>query len=174
HVSGSPQTINVTYNVAGLSANPDRVAFFATTGSNPASKTIALAMAGGSASWTSAIGVATTTNWLSLTPSSGVLNSAAPSQTVTLNVNTTTLTEGVYTANVWFTDGGSLAKLVAVTLILSNPTANFVSPYVVPAGVPGDVVIRGHGFAALTNTLVVQLNGTPITASVVSDTEIQA
>ena len=174
HVAGSPQTINVAYNVAGLSANPDRLAFFATTGSNPASKTITLAMAGGSASWTSHISVGMTTNWLSATPSSGLLNSSAPSQIVTLNVNTTALSEGVYTGGVQFTNGGSLAKWIGVTLILSNPMVNFVSPYVVPAGVPGDVIIRGHGFARLTNTLVVQLNGTPITASVVSDTEIQA
>jgi hypothetical protein len=61
-------------------------------------------------------------------------------------------------------------------LSVGDPSVNFVAPYVVPAGVGGNVIIRGRGFAALNpGTLSVQFNTTAAaTASIVSDTEIQA
>ena len=168
HVAGSPKTITVTYNVVGLSSTPGRLAFFTTAGSNPSSKTITLALGGGAASWTSSTDQA----WLSVSPVSGSLNSS--SQTVTLNVNSAALPAGFYNATATFT-AGSLTTSVAVTLTVSNPSVDFVSPYVVPAGVPADVIIRGHGFAGLvSNNLSVQFGSTTATASVVSDTEIHA
>src|SRR6185503_5184278 len=176
HVAGSPKTINVTYNVAGLSSMPAQLDFSATTGSNPPSKTSTLAIAGGSASWVSSISYSPSgINWLSVNPASGALTPSAASQTLTFTANTAGLAAGVYNATATFSSGGSLTASVTVTLSIGDPGVNFVAPYVVGSGVSGTVIIRGRGFAALNpSTLSVQVNSTPVTASIVSDTEIHA
>src|SRR5436190_3505232 len=178
HAAGSPKTINVTYNIAGLSSTPAQLAFFATTGTNPAPKTVALAISGGGNGWTSSIAhpPATPTNWLSLSPSSGTLNSGTAPQTVTFNVNTIGLTPGIYNATATFSGIPGLSAHVAVTLSIGDPGVNFVSPYSAPAVASGSVLIRGRCFAALyASTLAVRFNSTAtVSAVVVNDTEILA
>src|SRR5207237_8277850 len=63
-----------------------------------------------------------------------------------------------------------------LTYIVADPSVNFVSPYVVPAGTGGDVIIRGYGFSALhPAALSVQFNSIPaVSAVIASDTEIKA
>ena len=121
HVAGSPKTITVSYNVLGLSSTPAQLAFFATAGSNPSSKTTTLALAGGTGSWTAS----TNQSWLSVSPTSGTLNSSA--QTVTFNVDSSALTAGIYNATATFT-ANSVNTSVAVTLTVSNPSVDFVWP----------------------------------------------
>ncbi|HXU42776.1 MAG TPA: BACON domain-containing carbohydrate-binding protein [Burkholderiales bacterium] len=175
HVAGSPKTINVTYTVTAaptLTSTPPTIEFVTTTGNLPGSKTITLALSSGSLPWTAgAPNYAGTSGWLNVTPTSGTLN---PSQVVTFDVTDASTAE-VRTATVTFT-AGALTKVVPVSLVINDPRANFVSPYVVPAGSGGNVIIRGYGFSTLIpGSEQVLFGATPATAvSVISDTEIHA
>ncbi|MHB8728449.1 MAG: hypothetical protein ACYC9K_05360 [Sulfuricaulis sp.] len=53
------------------------------------------------------------------------------------------------------------------------PIVRFVAPYVVSAGVPGTVIIRGQGFQQFSIAGVVFGNSSPSPAIVLSDTEIE-
>src|SRR5207245_5731740 len=94
---------------------------------------------------------------------------------LTFNVNPAGLPAGVHSAAVTFSAPPSFSTRMTVTFFVGDPSVNFVAPYVVPAGGPGDVIIRGRGFSALSPDLSVQFNSTPaLSAVVVSDTEIHA
>jgi len=170
--AGSPKIIPITYTVtpfAGLTITPANIDFVTRTGALPAAKTATLAQSSGSALWTSVTNYTSgTTGWLG--PMSGTLN---PSDTVTFNVTDASTAE-VREATVTFT-AGAFTKTVPVSLVINDPRANFVSPYVVPANSTGNVIIRGYGFSTLTGPIQVLFGATPATTAFVSsDTEIGA
>lgn len=175
-VAGSPKTINVTYNVRGLSVTPAQLTF-SSTGANPAMQTATLAATGGAPSYTWQVSYSpSATDWLQVRPSSGTPDLSNGPQTVMFSVNAAGLPAGVYGATVRFTNSPSFSPAMTVTLLVSDPSVNFVAPYVVPAGAGGNVIIRGRGFSGLSpDSLAVQFNSTTaVSAVVVSDTEIRA
>lgn len=171
-ISGSPQTINVTYTITGLGVSSSTLDFASNINETPTPQNVTLSLTpGGSASWTSSVNYTSgTSGWLALTPSSGTLN---PSQTIALSVNAPPGSAEVRTATVTFTSG-TLTQNVTVFYNITAPSTNFVAPYVVPAGAGGDVIVRGHGFSALNApSTTVQFGAlAPQAASVVSDNEI--
>jgi hypothetical protein len=176
HAPGSPKTINVTYNVLGLSVTPEQLTF-SSTGANPGTQTATIAVTDGSPSYTWRVSYSpSVTDWLRVTPSGGTPDVSKGPQTLTFNVNAAGLPAGVHSATVTFNTSASVIARMAVTLFVGDPSVNFVAPYVVPAGGSDNVIIRGRGFSALSpDTLSVRFNSTPATAAVViSDTEIRA
>jgi hypothetical protein len=170
-VPGSPKIINVTYTVSGpptLTSSLATVDFATTTGVLPAAKNLNLSLSTGTAAWTSNVQYLTGANgWLVLTPSSG----PTLPQPISLSVNSAA-TPGTHTASVTFSAGG-LDKVVPVTLTVSDPTVNFVSPYVGTTNVGGDVIIRGFGFSS--SGLAVNFGSDAATSvNFVSETEILA
>ena len=66
--------------------------------------------------------------------------------------------------------GGSPATISVQYVVKSNVTAQTVSPYVVPSGAAGTIILRGSGFSS---PMSVSLGGTAATnVSVVSDSEL--
>jgi hypothetical protein len=171
-ISGSPQLVSVTYTVAANPAPSVSVTpgFLNFTGDG--TQSVSVSSNQGSVAYTTAINYTPvpSNNWLSV-PANGTL----PDNTVNFVVSTTGLAAGSYAATVTFTAGGA-TKDVSVTLTVTTPGVNFVSPYVAIAGVAGEVILRGNGFSALNAGLTtVQFGGTPATAvSIDSDTQIRA
>jgi hypothetical protein len=174
-IAGTPQAITVTYNVLGLSVTPAQLTF-SSADAIPATQTARLAVNGSASSYTTQINYSpSVTDWLQVKPSSGTPDLSNGSQTLTLNVNAAGLPAGVHSAKVTFSAPPSFSTRMTVTFFVGDPSVNFVAPYVVPASGPGDVIIRGRGFSALSPDLSVQFNSTPApSAVVVSDTEIHA
>jgi hypothetical protein len=172
---GSPKVIPITYTVTpftGLRFDPLAIDFVTRTGGLPASKLGSLRQSSGSSPWTASTSYTSgAAGWLSMSPPSGTLN---PTQDINFNVTDTSSAE-VREATVTFT-AGALTKTVPVSLVINAPRANFVSPYVVPAGSAGNVIIRGYGFSTLAaGALQVRFGATPATTAFVStDTEIGA
>jgi len=167
-VPGSPKTIAVTYTVTALpslSATPTFLSFQAADGVAPAPQSVNLATTGAAGNWTSTIAYITgiPTGWLSLTPPN------AGSLPASVSFQPGAVAAGTYTAEVTFT-AGSLSTMVPVSLTVSPRGVNFVAPYVSTSNVPGDVVIRGHGFTGATS---VSFGATSVNVTPVSDSEIR-
>src|SRR5260221_2934081 len=135
---GTPKTIQVTYNVAGLSVTPRQLTF-SSTGSNPAMQTATLAVTGVASTYATQISYSpSATDWLQVKPRSGTPNLALGQQTLTFNVNAAGLPAGVHGAAVTFTSPPSFSVSMTVTLFVCDPRVNFVAPYVVSAGAGGN------------------------------------
>ncbi|MBL8216221.1 MAG: hypothetical protein JNK87_36210 [Bryobacterales bacterium] len=117
----TPQVVPITLNVIAapnITVTPQSLTYTATTsGGNPASQTIQLASTGANVPFTAATTVSGgAPNWLTVTPTSGTTPT-----TLTVGVNTSTLTPGTYTGTVTITTG--LAPInIPVTLTLSAVT----------------------------------------------------
>ena len=181
HVPGSPKTIHVTYTVDGLSVTPAQLTF---SSAGPATQTATIASIYtprapyGAYTWQT-IYSPSVSNWLQVRPSSGTPDLAGGPQTLEFTANAAGLPVGVYSATVTFNIRNSYAIFNApltVTMLVGDPSANFVAPYVVQAGVAGNVIVRGRGFSSLNpDGLSVQFSSSAaITAAIVSDTEIRA
>jgi hypothetical protein len=126
-VSGSPQTVAVTFVVSGaapvLSATPTSVNFAATAGgANPAQQNISIANnGGGTLNWSAS----KSQSWLTLSAASG----SAPAS-LGLSVATGSLTAGTYTDTVTITSAGvsGSPQTVAVTFVVSAPPVLSASP----------------------------------------------
>ena len=170
-------TIDVTYRVHGLSVTPAYLIFSSTTGTDPEVQTASLAITGDPEAYTWQINYSpSVTEWLQVRPASGTPDLSHGPQTLNFNVNAAGLRAGVHSATVTFSTASGFRAPVTVTLSVADPRADFVAPYVVTAGSGGKVILRGHGFSALSpESLSVQFNSTPaLSATVVSDTEIRA
>ncbi len=146
-LSGSPQTITVSYTVSGLSASSSTVNLSALETLGSAAAPIDLSNAAGSASWTSSIaytGVGPS-GWLTLTPPS------APSLPATINFSGGPLAPGTYTATATLS-AGTDSLPVGVTYIVIKaltPAPASLSYTIGDAPVPGDLT-RDVTFAATT------------------------
>lgn len=175
-IAGSPKSINITYTVHGVSVTPSQLTF-SSSGSNPPGQTATLAVTSGAPSYTWQISYSpSVAGWLQITPSGGTADLSGGPQSVVFTAAAAGMPAGVYSAVVTFSTASSFSTRMTVTLLVGDPSVNFVAPYVVPAGATGEVIIRGRGFSALsTGALSVQFNSTPaVSATVVSDTEIRA
>ena len=176
-VPGSPKTINVTYTVGAaptLSAAPASVNFESNIGATPASQNVSLSISSGTQAWSaSVVNVTGTSGWLNVTPSAGTLTAGTP-QTLTFSVSSPPTIAETRSVNVVIS-AASTTKTIPVTFVINDAAVNFVSPYVLPTGAGGNVIVRGHGFSALNSgSATVQFGAlAPTTATVVSDTEIR-
>lgn len=95
--------------------------------------------------------------------------------TVTVdNTQISTLRNGTHTATI--TLGSSTAGVsdwtVPVTLVVNLPQVNYVAPYTSLAGVAGQVIVRGSGFAGITSENVMFGTNAATSMNVISDTEM--
>ncbi|MBA2285508.1 MAG: zinc ribbon domain-containing protein [Ktedonobacteraceae bacterium] len=111
--------LSVTFTVqAGcITATPNTLNFTMTTGGNaPPAQTVIASNCGALGNWSASMQLQTTTQWLSLNPGSGILNSRATrSVSVVPTSIATGLKPGTYTGKLLFVSGSSLAT-VSVTL----------------------------------------------------------
>lgn len=118
--TNSPQTINVTVNVAeappAISLAPASLSFSAAAGgANPASQTLSISNSGGGTLvWSASSSQA----WLSISPASGKTSSGA-NATATVSVNIANLSVGVYTGTIQVVDPNAANSPQSVTVALT-------------------------------------------------------
>ena len=174
-VSGSPQTIDVSYAIsagATLSSAPKGVGIVTSADTSAPAQTISLTSTDTSATpWTSSVTYVAggASGWLTV-PGSG----SAPGG-VQLGVGALPL--GSYRAVVTFTPtGGGTAASLLVVAVSHSAGVRYVAPYVAVSGLPGSVILRGSGFAALApaQTQVLVGGSAATNVQVLSDSEITA
>ena len=171
-VSGSPQIINVTYNITGIKSSTANLTYNIGNAPVAGDLTRSFNVTGFPAqTWT----ITDNMPWLDLTPTTG---SAPAAVSVSANLAATPLDElnnGTFSGTVTLTPMTGAPVLIPVTLNVSRTQVSYVAPYVAQTGVAGDVIIRGDNFNAITPTGV--RFGTVDDATsftVVSNTEIRA
>lgn len=124
---GATQTLAVSMTVntapANLWLSTASLAFSGTPVQNPASQNVVIQNSGGQAlNWTSGTSTMDGVNWLSITPSGGLLGPHL-SAILSVRVNTHNLTPGNYQGTLNFSYAGGSAQQVAVTLAVNAPPA---------------------------------------------------
>lgn len=155
-----------------LAVSPTALSFSATQGgANPAAKTLSISNAGGGTlSWTAA----SSTNWLSVSPSSG-----SGAATLTVSANSSGLAAGTYNGTITAAASGAQGSPVAVPVTLAITSATItvnslaVSPNPVTggAGSTGTVTLSG---AAPSGGRVVALASNKAAASVPASVTVPA
>jgi hypothetical protein len=118
HISGSPKTINVTYNVRGVTASQGRVTFRAVEGTVPAAQQITFSN-NTTTNWTAALGYASgdaVTGWLTMTP-----NGAATQGAQQLTFNAAAVNKpGIYSATIVTSAGNHQFNIQAIYEVTPN------------------------------------------------------
>jgi hypothetical protein len=171
-IAGSPQTVNVTYTVAGVGASIAGLTYTIGNSAVAADYSQTFNVLGyPTQTWTSAI---TTAPWLKLTPSTGSTAATVPLQATLDQAQLGTLENGTYTGSIALSTPSGIGVSLPVTLTLARSTVNFVAPYVGTSNRSDRVIIRGEHLGLVTPTGV-NFGSTAATSfSVVSDTEIDA
>jgi hypothetical protein len=171
-VRGSPQTINVTYNVTGVASSVSNLTYDIGNAPSAQNLTRSFNVTGFPAqAWT----ITENLPWLDVTPATG---SAGTPTSVSANLAATpldALNNGRYTGTVTLTPTTGAPVTINVALNVARTQVNYVAPYVAHTGVAGDVIIRGDNFSLITPTGIrfgAVDNATAFT--VVSNTEIRA
>lgn len=112
--------------VPSLTLNPTALNFSASVNTNPAGQATLLSVVNGSVNYATAIAYSansSSNNWLQLSPSSGTVVSGSPVP-VSVNINTTNLVAGTYTATVTFQDKANATDtaMLNVTLTVTGGT----------------------------------------------------
>lgn len=103
-----------------LSMDPSSLSFNTFAGQIPNVKTITLQNTGGQPlNWTTSVD---TSNWLSVTPTNGSLDIGAQAR-VTVNINGSVLTPGVYDGTITFKNGGFTPQVEVAVTVNTPPTA---------------------------------------------------
>ena len=169
NLSGSPQTINVTYHVAALQSTAASLDYSITNTPVASDFTRQATITGIPAqSWTAT----TDANWLTVTAA------GANAATMTAALDPTVvngLTNGTYTGSITLTPGSAGPPLlIPVSLAVKRTQISYVSPYVAYTGTSREVIIRGEEFSQITVQNVL-FGSTPAQSfTVVSPTEIRA
>jgi hypothetical protein len=171
-VAGSPQTIAVTYTLAAgalLSADQSLVSAIVAPGASSPAQNVALSSSSGATAWTSSISnfdSNPSSDWLTV-PASGTAPSSVPFVIAPLTAT------GSYVAEVTFTPtGGGQPVTVQVRVAVHANGIAYVVPYIATSNSPDTVILRGLGFAALTNPTVKFGSTAGSNVQVISDSEI--
>jgi hypothetical protein len=136
-VIGTPQTINVTYTVNGVTSAPTVLAYTLGMTTVPADYTRTLSVTA-SPSFTASTNVA----WLSVAPTSG---NGTTQLTVSLAQATVdAFDSGNQTAQVTITTPSSGQLVIPVTLTVTKPQLDQVTPYIATTNIGGTVILRGQ------------------------------
>jgi hypothetical protein len=115
-ISGSPRTINVTYNVAGINVSSTSVTLTGVEGSSSQAVAVSVQNLSGASGWTTSVTYgAGGNNWLTVTPASGT--STAPSLSMTGDA---TLAPGTYGATVTFSANGFTVPITVIYNVTKN------------------------------------------------------
>jgi hypothetical protein len=171
-VAGSPQTINVTYTVAGVSASVAGLTYTIGNSSVAADYSQTFKVSGyPTQTWKSAV---TNAPWLSLEPSTGSTDATVPVQATLDQTQVGALANGIYTGSITLSAPNGIGVTLPVSLTLANTKVDFVAPYVGTSNISDTVIIRGEGFRLVPPTAVNFGSTAAASFTVVSDTEIDA
>jgi IPT/TIG domain len=171
-IAGSPQTINVTYTVAGVGASTTSLSYTIGNSAVAADYSQTFNVSGyPTQTWTSAI---TDAPWLSLTPSTGSTAATVSVQATLDQAQVGALENGTYTGSITLSAPSGIGVTLPVTLTLARSKINFVAPYVGTSNKSDAVIIRGEHFGLVTPTAVNFGSTAASSFTVVSDTEIDA
>ena len=171
-IAGSPQTVNVTYTVAGVGASISSLTYTIGNSAVAADYSQTFNVSGyPTQTWTSAV---TNAPWLKITPSTGSTAATVSVQATLDQTQLGALENGTYTGSVTLSAPSGIGVTLPVTLTLARAIVNFVAPYVGTSNTSDKVIIRGEHFGLVTPTGV-NFGSTAATSfRVVSDTEIDA
>lgn len=170
-LAGSPQTIDVTYDVRGVAASAPSLTYLVGNAPAPGDLQRSATVSGypvqeWRAAWSEP--------WLEIVPTSG--STAAPVQ-VSASLSRAALEpmfNGTYTTTVAFRPDVGRTVQMPVTLRVRRSEVNEAAPHVAFSGEPGEVTIRGEELNQLAITGV-SFDATSATSWVqVSDTELRA
>jgi hypothetical protein len=172
-IAGSPQTINVTYTVAGVGASITSLSYTIGNSTVAADYSQTFNVSGyPTQTWTSAI---TNAPWLSLGPSTGGTGATVSVQATLDQTQVGGLANGTYTGSVTLSAPSGIGVTLPVTLtLLATTRVNFVAPYVGTSNTSDAVIIRGEHFGLVTPTAVNFGSTAASSFTVISDTEIDA
>lgn len=168
NLSGSPQTINVTYHVAALQSSVAALDYTIVNSPDASDRTRVVTITGVPAqSWTMTSNV----SWLSV-PASGAPTGGSLNATI-VQAAADQLVNGTYTGSLRVTPSVAGTPIeIPVTLTVRRTQVNYVAPYVAYSGTSKEVIVRGDEFTEVSNVL---FGTTPAAAfTVVSPTEIRA
>jgi uncharacterized protein (TIGR03437 family) len=131
-LAGSPAQVQVTLNVAALSAGATSLTFQA-AGASPAPQTLAISLLGGDAlNWSATVATASGGNWLRMNPTSGTGSASAQ-----VSVSVGSLAGGNYSGTITITAPGAANSPMKITVSLSvtaTPTGPSISGVLNAAG----------------------------------------
>ena len=167
---GSALTVPVTFTVSTIpvfSASPTSLSFLYQpgTGTNPTNQAIQVTEQSVVTTTFTATATSTPAGWLSVSPTSGTLNSG--SATYAVSVSPAGLTRGTYTGSISITPGvtGAQTTTVSVSLTVTDPvllvspsSLTFTYPYTV-APAPQSIQVTAPGNAAIPFSVRADLNG---------------
>jgi hypothetical protein len=168
HLSGSPQTVNVTYTINGITVEP--IDSFTVQNDPAAASQNRFFLVRGyptTQNWTAT----SSAPWLSVTPS-GLPGSQATISLVAAQVDT--LLNGTYPATVTFTPAVGQPVVRDLSLTIARTQVNYVSPYVSHTNTAKDVIVRGEGFDKIDVTGVSFGSTSATSFQVDNDTQIRA
>jgi hypothetical protein len=171
-LAGSPQVINVTYTISGVSASPTSLSYPIGNAPVPADFTRRVDVTGApNQNWTAS----STVPWLSVLPASGS-TAATVHMTATLDqAQVAALNNGTYTGAIQIVPASAGVTLnVPVTLTVARTQVSYVAPYLGTSGTSAPVIIRGDNFNQATITDVKFGATSASTFSIVSGSEIHA
>jgi uncharacterized protein (TIGR03437 family) len=152
-----PVTLTITSNVS-VTVSPMLLTFSqAQGGPLPPSQTLTLASTGGTASFTSSIQYNTGANWLKISPSSGT--ASGPMQ---VSVQTNSLSQGTYTANIVLTLVGASTSSLTIPVTLNVGPAQTLTASPSSLGFSYQLT----GATPASQTITVTSTGGPVTFNV--------
>jgi hypothetical protein len=171
-IAGSPQTINVTYTVAGVGASTTSLSYAIGNSAVAQDYSQTFNVSGyPTQTWTSVI---TNAPWLSIGPSTGSTGATVSVQATLDQTQVGALANGTYTGSITLSAPSEIGVTLPVTLTLARSKVNFVAPYVGTSNKSDTVIIRGEHFGLVTLTAVNFGSTAASSFTVVSDTEIDA
>jgi hypothetical protein len=171
-IAGSPQTINVTYTVAGVGASITGLSYTIGNSAVAADYSQTFNVSGyPTQTWTSVI---TNAPWLSLGSSTGSTGATVSVQATLDQTQVGALANGTYTGSVTLSAPSGIGVTLPVTLTLARIKVNFVAPYVGTSNTSDTVIIRGEHFGLVRPTSVNFGSTAASSFTVVGDTEIDA
>ncbi|HEY0681947.1 MAG TPA: IPT/TIG domain-containing protein [Steroidobacter sp.] len=170
-VIGTPQTVNVTYNIHGLRSSPASLTYSIGNTNAPSDLVRTFDVSGWPAqNWTASASVP----WLIVSPTSSTAGATTRVTASLVPAELAILGSGAHTGYIRLQPTVGVAVDVPVTMNITRERVNFVAPYVALTGTEGDVIIRGENLTRYPITAV-RFGGTDaVSYTVVSDTEIRA
>lgn len=169
-LAGSPQTINVTYTITGITTSSTSLSY--TLGNSVIPNQGFWVRGYPDQNWSASTNVA----WLSVSPTSGNTNYGNATQLM-VALNQTQINgmfNGTYTGAITITPSSGATVIVPVTLTIARTQVNYVAPYIAVSNTSNEVIIRGENLNGIT-VQNVKFGGINATAfNVVSATEIRA
>ena len=146
---GTPQTINVTYNIPGVVASPASLSYgvgYTPFAGDPIRQISVTGFP--DQDWTASVDVP----WLSVVPGSGNARGAVQLTATLVQPVVDALFNGTRSGSITITPSSGAPVTVPVALTISRTQVNYISPYIGISGVSARAIVRGNNFDKVTIT----------------------